>query len=270
VLSPAAVLGEGRDYAAEYSRDFQSEGADNLSLSPFGKGATSLLQQTGEGILISMPPGHEVNSVGLAPRFMVRGDFEIVVRYEVKSWSRPEKGAGIGPAIYLTTEDSTSAELGRVHGPEGKDAYATFAAIAVEGERKKAARSFATTATKGQLCLRRVGTSLSFERREDWLGGAFDVVNTVDFASDDLILIRVALKRSDANASAQVLLAGLRIRADELPHLPSEQARSQRLYRPSYHPPPRQSSWTTLALLGGSIAVVLTGGGLWLVRRWRR
>lgn len=270
VLGIAAVSTEASDSAVEYSRDFASEGPDNLSLAPFGKGATSLLKQTGDGILISMPPGHEVNSVGIAPRFQVRGDFEIRVRYEVKTWSRAEKGAGIGPAIYITTENSTAAELGRMHGPEDKDAHTTFAAVVVEGERTKAARSFATTATKGQLCLRRVGTSLSFETREDWVDGPFDVLKTADFTSDDLSLVRVALKRSDPNASARVLLGDLRIRADELPHLPSEQARSERLYRPSYHPPPRASSWTTLALLGGSIAVVLTGGGIWLVRRWKR
>ncbi|QDU36689.1 hypothetical protein Mal4_09770 [Maioricimonas rarisocia] len=259
------------DYAIEYNRDFSTEGFDNRALAPFGAGATSLLQQSEEGVEIAVPAGAETKSVGLTPRFVVRGDFEITLWYEIKAWDEPQKGSGVGPTLYVTTsgDPSAAAEIGHLHRPEGERMHTTFARAVVEGEQKKSARRFETETMQGQLRIRRTGSELDFEMREDWQDEPHRVLNSAEFSDGDIGLVRVGVKRSDTGARTEVRFKRLRIRADELPQLPSEERTSEPLYRPAYHPPPQTTNWTRLILLGGGIVAVLAVSGTLFWRRTR-
>jgi hypothetical protein len=272
VLFVAAKLpADERTYAMEYSRHFPSEGFDNLSLAPFGKGATSLLRQTEDGILISVPPGPDVKSVGFTPRFIVRGDFEITVTYQVKTWRRPREGAAVGPTLYISSEGerSAAAELGRLRRHGQEDFHTTFARAVIAGVEERGASRFPTKTQEGQLRLRRAGTALSFEVREDRFSGEFETLKTSEFDGGDITLVRMAVKRDDPDVPVEVLVKEFRIRADELPHLPSSLSVSEPLYRPMYHPPPQQTSLTNLVIFGAAIALLLAGGGGIVWWRWR-
>lgn len=262
---------EVHEYSQEYSRNFQSDGFDNRSLALIGKGATSLIQQTEEGVLISVPAGPKVKSVGFAPRFVIQGDFEITVGYEIKAWDRPKEGYWIGPTLYISTEGEgdPAAELGRLHTAGDKDVHSTFARAFIDGSRQKSVRKFPAKTMRGQLRMRRQGDALSFEVRGDWLDEPFKVLRTTDFNTEDIRLVRVAIKRNDHAAGIRAVLHSLRIRADELPQLPSEQAASEQLYRPMYHPPPRRSSWVWATAFTTGAVLVMLGGVAWFIRRRR-
>ncbi|MFG0334924.1 MAG: DUF1583 domain-containing protein [Maioricimonas sp. JB049] len=257
------------EYAVEYNRDFADQGFDNRALAPFGAGATSLLRQTDAGVRIDVPAGAQTKSVGVTPRFRVRGNFEITLWYEIASWDEPQEGSGVGPTVYVTTggEASSAAEIGRLHRLEGLQRHTTFARAVVAGEQQKTARQFETAAMQGQLRIRRTGSTLDFEVREDWKDEPFHVLNSAEFGSADLSLVRLAVKRSDFEAKTDVLFRRLRIRADALPQLPSQERTAEPLYRPAYHPPLQSTNWTRLILLsGGIVAVLAVSGALY----WRR
>lgn len=270
-IVPVGASAEEPEYSQEYSCNFQSEGFDNRALALIGKGATSLIRQTEEGVLISVPAGPKVKSVGLAPRFVIRGDFEITVGYEIKAWDRPKEGSWIGPTLYMTTEGEgdPAAELGRLHGADDKDVHSTFARAFIDGNRQKSVRKFPTETMRGQLRMRRHGDALSFEVRGDWRDEPFKVLRTTKFNTEDIRLVRVAIKRRDPTAAIRAVLHSLRIRADELPQLPSEQAASAQLYRPMYHPPPRRSSWVWATAFTIGAVLVILGGVMWFIRRRR-
>lgn len=257
--------------AEEYYRDFRSDGFDNRALKPFGRGATSLVKETPEGIVISMPGRSEVKLLGLAPRFKVRGDFEITVSYKVLAWTRAKKGSGIGPSLYVAASGpaKAAAEMGRLHGAR-RDIVSTFSAVNVDGERRKSARRFPAESTAGRLRLRRRGTRLTFEHSEAAAGAPFRVLAETEFGVDELRLVRIAVKQVAPPASARVAIQSLRIRADVLPHRPSASAPTAKLYRPTYSdPPPEKTPWPVAWLAAGVAALVLVVA-IWSVRRRRR
>jgi hypothetical protein len=263
ILVPAAPLdADDSKYVMEYAIDFRTEAFDNLSLEPSGMGSTSLLRQTDDGVLIRVPAGTDIKNVGFAPRFVIQGDFEITVAYQIKAWQRPKEGLSVGPTLYISTEDGSSAaaELGRLRRNGEEDIHSTFSRAIIDGAEVKGARRFPAQTQEGQLRLRREGTALSFEVREGMHEGGFEVLNTSEFNAGAITLVRVAAKRDDPDGSLEVLITGFRVRADELPHLPVKLGLGEALYRPTYLPPPRATSWMSLAIFGGAIGLVLAGG----------
>lgn len=258
-------------YAAEYDRDFAKQGFDNRALTPVGAGATSLIRQSEEGVRITIPRGAQSQSVGVAPRFVIRGDFEITLWYEIRTWDRPKNGSGNGPTLYVTTggNPSSAAEIGRVYLPDGKHMHTTFARTVIEEEQRKDRQHFEAGTMRGQLRLLRTGSTLEFAIREDWQDEPFHLLHSVNFNTADLSLVRLAIKRSDLDAGADVLFGRLRIRADDFPEFPSNVPSSKPLYQPAYHPPPQATSWTRLLFLGAGILGILMIGAL-LFWRWVR
>lgn len=271
ILTETSV--DAKEFAAEYTRDFQSEGFDNRALSPLGPGATSLIRPAHEGLLVTVPSGHEIRNVGFSPRFKVRGDFEITVGFEVVSWEKPRKGLNVGPALYIVTpgEGDPAAEIGRLHtGNDQAQIYSTFSRAFINGAAIKSVPSYPATAMQGQLRLRREGNQLHFEVRDDLLDESFRSLRSTEFSTDELQLVRVAVNRNDHDVPVRVLFKSLSIRADELPHLPSDLAESTPLYRAMYHPPPPETDWRRVIVFSSTAALLLAGGIVWLVRRGRR
>lgn len=261
-----AALGDVAALEAEYRWDFQTGHYDNQSLVPMGRGAVNLLRPGPGGLRIRLPAGKHVSSVGFSPRFKVRGDFEITVTYQILKWTTPESGYGVGPSIYIVTESEgpSAAELGRVQRVGGKHVYSTFAARMDDGERKTKVRLFETVATEGSLRLERSGETLRY-LVADPPNADFRLLTEAQLDEKELVMVSIAVKQSDDATSADVLLKELTIRAEQLPHLPSEQSRTDQLYRPRYHtepePPSRAWIWSLL-----SATVLLIAVGVWYRR----
>jgi len=257
--------------AASYAWDFRNGHFDNLSLVPMGAGAVNLLQPTKEGLRITVPAGHDVKAVGFSPRFVISGDFEITADFRIVSRTKPGSGFGTGPSLYLSmggTQDS-AASLGRQLRTDGRDVYGVFAARVEEGQRIPTARLFDVPAARksmtGQLRLTRTGHEISYSIADD-IASEFRPLVTLSVSDADVTMLRVGLAQSDPQSAAVIILQSIRIDADELLQLPSEQSRTAQLYRPRYQPPRQPTSyrwlWQTLA------AVLVTG--VFVTWWWKR
>jgi hypothetical protein len=260
--------------AATYAWDFRNGHFDNLALVPLGPGAVNLLKPTKDGLKIVIPAGADIKLVGFSPRFKIHGDFEITVDFTIVSRSPPQSGFGSGPSVYLSlgTPQDPAASLGRLLRPDGQDHYGVFAARVDHGTRIPTARLFDVPLDKpsksGQMRLTRVQGDVTYFVAEDLYSDPRQLAS-LPLGAGDVTLLRIGLSQSDAGSSAEMILHDLRIRADELPHLPSEQSRTAQLYRPRYQPalPPKSYRWLWQLV---TASIVAGGFAAWIVNRQRR
>lgn len=258
---------------ADYSWDFRKGRFDNRSLVPLGPGAVNLLRPTTEGLRIGVPAGHNVKTVGFSPRFKISGDFHVKIEFTLLNRTRPKAGYGSGPTIYVSmgsTQDA-AASLGRQLRPDGRDVYGVFAARIEEGQRIPTAKLFdipdAPSSTSGRLELKRVGEELTYSVADTSLGSSRPLA-TLPVSAADVTLIRVGVTQSDPQSAVAMVLHRIDIVATDLPHLPSEQARTSQLYRPRYQPPivAKSYRWLWQSLAG---VLMTIGLAIWLWRRPR-
>jgi len=265
VISPAR--------AESYRWDFHNGHFDNLSLVPAGPGAVNLLQPTRAGLRISVPAGHDVKTVGFSPRFRIHGDFEIAIEFTILNRTKPKAGYGTGPSLYLSMGSTSdpAASLGRQLRPDGRDVYGAFAARVEEGKRIPTARLFdaprAATSITGRLQLRRTGAEVTYSAADNNYSPPQPLV-TLPVSDADVTMVRIGLNQSDPQSAAVIVLHNLRIEAEALPQLPTEQSRTAQLYRPRYQspPPPRSSRWLWQSLTALLLTTLLS---LWLWHRRR-
>lgn len=253
--------------------DFRNGHFDNLSLLPMGPGAVNLLRPTDTGLNVTAPAGYKVGFVGFSPKFKISGDVEITVGFTIKQRTQPKSGFGSGPTVYVsmgTTKDA-AASVSRVLRKDGRDAYGLFGARVEEGERIPTAKLFDAPKTKnaitGQLTLARKGNEIRYSIADSSYGELREL-GSLEVSDEDLTLVRIGLNQSDADSAAEIVLHDVLIVADELPQLPSAQARTAQLFRPRYLRAEEPASYTWLWCL---VAGLVAGGGLvfWLWKRRR-
>lgn len=271
LLMGSLMLSASALQAENYAWDFRNGHFDNLSLVPMGAGAVKLLLPAKDGLRISVPAGYNVRTVGFSPRFKIHGDFELVIEYTIVNRTPPESGFGSGPSLYLSTGSTAAAaaSLGRLLRPDGRDVYGVFAARVEDGKRIPTARLFdvpdAASSRYGRLQLKRLGNQIDYSVA-DGLDSPLRSLASLAVSDDDVSLVRIGLSQSDQQSAASMVLHSVRIEADELPHLPSEQSRTAQLYRPRYQPspPPRSYRWLWQSLLALGFTGVLVA---WI---WKR
>ncbi|TWT60644.1 DUF1583 domain-containing protein [Rubinisphaera italica] len=271
LLASVLVMSSSSLWANSYSWDFHNGHFDNLSLVPIGPGAVNLLSPTEKGLKITAPAGYNVKMVGFSPRFLIQGDFKISIDYSITNWTQPKSGYGSGPTIYVSmgTTDDPAASINRRLRPDGRDVYGVFAARVDDGKRTPTAKLFdvpSKSVMDGRLQIQRINDEIIYSAADDLLT-EFHELATLPVSDSDVTLVRMGLEQSDVQSAATIQLHRIDIEADELPHLPSEQARTSRLYRPRYLPPAEPTSyrwlWQSLiALLVGCIS------GIWAWRRY--
>lgn len=240
--------------AAEYTLDFRNHSFDNRRLRLIGTGATALLKPASEGLSVSLPAGTALDEVGFAPRFRLRGDFQITLDYKMVDVTRPKQGYGVGPGIYVMTasEDRQAATLGRVFRVKEGHVFTAHQARESDGDgsRQQSVRFFDTEADQGQLRLERIGNRLQYSVAGS--DGSWRMLHETEFTDADVTLARMALNRNGAGDTipATVLFRSAVIRADRFVGDDDQFA----------------MGWLALLLLvlvlGGSSAA-----GVWLVRK---
>ncbi len=258
--------------AASYYWDFRNGHFDNLSLVPLGTGAVNLLQPSKAGLQITVPTGYDVKTVGFSPRFQIEGDFDITLEFTILNRTKPGKGFGTGPSLYLSTGSTSdpAASLGRLLRPDGRDIYGVFAARVEEGQRVPAAKLRDAPPGQrltGKLQLQRVKQDIIYSVADD-LWSPLRQIATLPMGDKPVTLLRAGVSQSEPDSGAQVILHSILINANQLPHLPSAQSRTAQLYRPRYQPPPAPRShrwfWQLLA------ACAVAGLGIhWYRKRMR-
>ena len=254
ILWAIPPIGSGA-LGAEYEVDFSNSRFDNARLRLMGPGAPTLVRPSPDGLVISMPRGSNADEVGFAPRFSLRGDFEITLQYELLQIAQPKEGYGVGPTVYIITvsEEEDAATVGRMHRVEEGQVHSTHLARTPggEGRRHHDVRFFENDTRRGLLRLTRVGDQLRFAASA---GGEADfrTLRELRFSTGDVRLVRVALMRNGAGPEipAEVRLKHFSIRADQFPD-----------YSDS-----RWRLWLGLAVLFGLVGIGI-GGVVWRRKR---
>ena len=270
VVAIVFLLAPAEAGAAAYSWDFRNGHFDNLSLVPTGMGAVNLLRPTKEGLQIQVPAKYDLKTVGFSPRFTIEGDFEIILDFTILNRTKPFQGFGTGPTLYLSTGSTSdpAASLGRLLRTDGRDAYAVFAARVENGVRHPSAKLFDAPQSQritGRLQLKRVKNELIYSVADD-LTSSLRQIAMLPMGDGVVTLLRIGVTQSSPDSAAKVIIHRVQIDADRLPHLPSEQSRTEQLYRPRYQPlpVPRSLRWLWQAL---AACVVVGFGGCWW---WKR
>lgn len=240
---------------AQYEVDFLNSQFDNARLRMMGPGAPTLITSSAEGLVMSLSQGTRTNELGFAPRFKLRGDFEITLQYELKQITQPKKGYGVGTSMYILTEseEEHGATIGRLYRVKEGQVHSTHLVRTPGGigDRKNQVWFFESDTQCGQLRLTRSGDRLTFAAAEGD-GGEFQTLQEANFTGADVRLVRVALTRNGAGADvpAAVVLKRFTIQA-------------QRFLKDDGSS--RWGLWLAIALLTGILGIAIGA-----VVRWRR
>ena len=225
--APLADIAVGQEPKKEYARDFDQSfkgvQPDRKDLALSGLDAEKCIKYEAEGLRITLPAGYPRArpDVGVVTRFPVRGDFEITLDYEILQELGPAEsdssGARFGLTLALSTPAINSATLTRKTSATEID-YIAWRSVSMEpdGPTEAAAKTFKTMAKSGRLRLVRNESTMLFCVAE----GAeqeFKLLDKTSIRHEDLRNIRVFGTTGDKNASLDVRVTNLRIRADAFP-----------------------------------------------------
>ena len=264
-LSPLAAETAGR----EIFFSFLGEQFDNELLVPLGRGTVRLLEPQSDGLLFNLPTGYKLNSVGVSPRFQIRGDFEIIASYEVPVWKSPEAGYGMGPGLYLRMHDEkeSAVSIGRLLRPKQKHVFNATLSTTEDAKRKHNVKLFDARADSGKLKLVRKGSLLTFSVM-DGGDGSFRELREVELGTADVELLRLGAQQSDVKTPVQVLWKDLFLKASSFPNHPDSLAKGERQHVPRYQPAPQPESiplyWS---VLGGVGLLFVLGTVVWVKKR---
>lgn len=252
---------ENNTWPSSYQCDF-TEGFDNLNLVILGRGTTSLIKNSSKGVKTSNPRGLENKFVGVSPRFIIRGDFEITVDYQIHQWKRSQEGTLAGISLYLLTEEDqpASAELSHYSKAESDNLYTTFFKSYHKEIEKKGASKFQGISEAGKLRLKRIGDQLTYAVCDTLDGDTFYELRKTTFSTSDIRLLRFGLKKDDPASAISATFKQIVINASELPLLPSESGTSQAFYQPGYKPPQVVSTSLIFYTSIGLFVLVAVGG----------
>jgi hypothetical protein len=254
----AVLLSSVGQMEEEFYHDFRG-GADSFPvLRLFGPNAWEATAQEAEGLRITLAAGRpDKAAVGVSPRFVISGDFEITVGYEILSAEEPPSGFGAGVGVWgqIRSDPPQAVTVARLERPQKGSAFVAHFAhdLAANGKREFREKLLDSGGeAKGRLRLARTGSELSFLVA---LGesDAFDELHRASVRTDDVGPLRISASTHNAASSLTVRLVDLRIRADQLPRTPKPAERGS------------LAVWLLALLL--IIAVVL-GGGFLVCRDW--
>jgi serine protease Do len=159
--------------------------------------------------------------MSLVAHFLIRGDFEANVSFEIVKANPPKAGSWLGPALYARTDPygREAVSLAQRNLPDGKRLFVSERLQMVHGKRVSTTiSSVGATSVTGRLRLERQGTRLRF-RASDGHDGEFVTVGEVEFGRADVHSISLGMVRGESNGELELRLLDFRVRAEALPGL---------------------------------------------------
>jgi hypothetical protein len=201
----ACVLTSGPGLARDHMAiDFRS---GTSPLVPYGSDAEARIKPDGRGLRITLPADRRDphQEVGVQLPMRLRGDFEIVLAYELLAIGdpTPEAGAGLQLRVTFDTPTATTAVVSRLRKRLVQDSARLFEGVKANGETYGAVRydrgpdgkekldayNFRAVATAGRLKLVRVGPEVRFSAADG--AGSFHQLRALDFGTADATGVRV-------------------------------------------------------------------------------
>jgi hypothetical protein len=252
----SAVRAQAPAYKQEYLHSFKGPPAVqewNLT----GPEAQECVHFEKDALRITLPAGYPKarGETGIRTNLAVAGDFEITMDFEILQEPEPAD-TGFGTRLTLVTEmdnpEDTHATLARMLNSKGITQYVSYATpLKVEGAPpKQRVHTLPAQAKRGRLRLVRAGGDVSYFATEG--DGDFQLVQQYAVGTAPVKSIRIVGTTGGERASLDFRVHELRVRAESIPNLPSQQAAKG-----------------TLAVVGLVVMLVIIGlaVGFWLYRR---
>ena len=266
-----------KSYAQEYHQSFVGNRADRQRFALYGKQAEDCVRFEADGLKISLPKDHpEANPInGVASDIVVKGDFELTVTFEVLQEPAPAGGRGKQTRftfdIVLDKPGLNAASFSRTVYGNGIEFVAWSAVQKEAADKPKISMDYVPAKMKkGCLRLVRTGSELSYSE-SDGLDREFKLLRKHTFGTENLKTVRLVCSTGTPDASFDVRVTDLLIRADTIPDIPAPMPQG-------VPPEPDEPSkiggrgWLVLLLalgLGLTLLLVLALGA-WFYLRQRR
>jgi hypothetical protein len=244
--------------ANELTHDFR-RGLDNQpALHLVGPHPASVVRQEPQGLRLTLPADRASRDpVGIAPRFRIRGDFEITAGYEILAAEEPRSGHGVGFNLWVRFDEPRlqAASVGQLRrAGKGYLLVCDRTTTDDEGQQQHRGTTAPAESRQGWVRLTRIGSRLTWFAAGP--SGQFTKLYESDVSPADVTLARLAATSGFAPHAVDVRLLDVAIRSDVLPNTSS-----------APEPPPSRGWWW--ALVAPGLAMPALGGWLLLRRRQR-
>jgi hypothetical protein len=167
------------------------------------------------GILLTLPRG-AAGQTGVYSLFVLAGDCEVTVTYEIISLTPPTKGhgAGVGLAFDLGGEAGFGL-IQRVETPNERGGYALLTSVKGGEQPKQEHRFVKTAAKRGWMGLRREKNELVFLASDD-LAREVQEIGRLSFTPDTVRSVKLFGDAGEAGVAVHARLGQVRVRAEEI------------------------------------------------------
>jgi hypothetical protein len=216
--------------------------------------AQSVLREA-DGYRIRLPAVSGVGQTGAYSYFVLAGDCEVVVAYELLTLQPPRQGYGSGVGLAFDAGDEVGrGSIQRVHKPGDGDGHVLQSGlVGASREMKEEYRFVPATARGGRLGLRRTGKELVF-LASDSSTAPLQEIDRLPFTDRTIRAVRFFADAGGSPIAVDVRVRQIGVRAEEITGgIPEREAAGSRWW------------WLWLA-------VPAAGGGLlfWRIRKAKR
>ena len=214
------------ELAQSYQRDFRELADKNPDWGYTGTGAAKVLKFEPEGVRLTLPAGSPNGhpEAGLATRLLLKGDFEVTVRYEILTEPTADEAGGdqtrITLGVLLAQPRANVATFSRRVWRDGGMQFLSWMRVWDEDAGKKVDRALVAPANvkTGRLRMARSGDTLFYKAAD---GDDFRIVAKLPFSSDDVTEVRFVATTGGPKAALDVRITDLQIRADAIAKTPT-------------------------------------------------
>ena len=214
-------------YPQEYSQSFKGKPGSAQDFALEGPDAERFVKFEPEGVRITLPAGHEgvQPEVGLATQLVLKGDFEVTIRYEILTEPTGVEAdlvhTRLTLGVLLTPPHSDVGTLSRRVQRNGGPQFLSWIRVWNETAGKSADQSHIAPAksNRDRLRMARAGTTLTYLAAEGD-GEDFRVLVQRPFATDDVVIVRIVASATGPKSAFDVRVTDLQIRADAIPKPP--------------------------------------------------
>ncbi len=262
--------GEGGTARQHLAFDFRA-GIPNFSaLSLEGPDADKVAKSDGQGLRVTLPARRRDNApVGVVLAKRLRGDFEIVLGYELLAIGKPtpQWGAGVAMRVWFHSPSPVSAMLTRYRIPKGEHFVALRVLTGDDGkEQYLDYAEQGEPSPRGKLRLVRKGADLHYfwaEEGQDWTQ-----LQSVEIGTQDVERVQLLCTTMHTPIALDVRLTELVIDAEQFPS-GAESNQAPAASRQSL-PQPKPKKWLMALAVCVVIFLSLGAAGWWLLARQSR
>jgi hypothetical protein len=253
----------------EYHRSLKGDFALGEGVALIGPQAEDCVKFEPTGLRLVLPQGWkgERSNTGINFRVLMKGDFEITVHFEILHEPKPAEAGKVQtrftlgarldrPGLHVVTISRRVQMVG------GTQWLVWMSQRDDPAEKRRTqGKGFRSAAKTGRLRLARTGSTISY-LASDGLQGDFTLLEQYPFGADDVNELHLAGSTGSPQASLDVRLTDLHLRAESLPN----QALAP---DPAEVEPERNYLFVVSLLLGAVGTLFVLALGVWLLTRHR-